>query len=171
MRAWSLYTTSRSSYSGHEGYEDCVESHYSYDSCVPNHLQVAVWDLVVLRDETGSLGISFVEGIETTSGVKERHKCPVCGTSQIEMRRTLTPPFRCTRGHEFHSPDDVMDAVMLYCAAYARAFTRFRGLAAGELEQLCVARSRQNAIRELDLHQTLTSLSHHGIWPALVRND
>lgn len=171
MRAWSLYTISDTSYAGHEGYDDRVESHYSYDSAVPNHLQVSVGDLVVLRDDVGSLGIAFLEHVSERAGTKTRHRCPRCGTSQVDERATIVPRFRCTRGHEFDRPDDVAEPVTVYRAEYANTFLALRTLGADELESLCLARSRQNAIRELDLDRILEALRLCGIHPAFVRTS
>lgn len=167
MRAWGLYTSQRrDTYAGHDGYGDELASHYSYDSRVPNHRGPAVGDLVLLRDEKGSLGVAFVEELQEAAGHKRHRRCPSCGTSQLSRRRTLKPTFRCTNGHTFDAPVETMADVSEYRAVYCRSFLPFRGLDAAELETLCKARSRQNAIRELDLDRTIAILRKREIWPS-----
>jgi hypothetical protein len=166
MRAWSLYTTStRDAYAGHEGYDDELRSRYAYDSGVPNHAGPAPGDVIVLRDESGALGIAFLEHVHSKAGLKRRRHCPVCGTSQLDRRKTTSPRFRCTRGHTFESPDEREHAVQLYRAEYGTSFLPFTGFDSAELESVCLARSRQNAIRELGLDQILAKLRDHGVLP------
>lgn len=106
MRAWSFYTSSdRATYAGHDGYDDELRSRYSYDSGVPNHAGPVAGDVVVIRDESGSLGVGFIERVDTQDGSKRRRHCPACGTSQLDRRATMRPTFRCTNGHTFDSPD------------------------------------------------------------------
>lgn len=172
MRAWSFYTSQqRNAYAGHEGYDDQLRNHYSYDSRVPNHLGPSVGDLVVLRDETGPLGIGFLEDIETAAGRKRYRRCPTCGTSQLHSRSTLRPTYRCTNGHLFETPSETEAEVVTYRAKYARSFRPFSGLGPDQIETLCIARSRQNAIRELHLDHTLAVLREYGVLPAFVASS
>lgn len=57
---------------------------------------------------------------------------------------------------------------MLYRAEYGGTFQPTRELGPTEVEGLCLARSRQNAIRELDLDRTVGALRHRGIRPTFV---
>jgi hypothetical protein len=129
---------------------------------------VSTGDLIVLRDDTGSLGVGFVKRVLECPGRKTRHRCPTCGTSQLERRRTLTPRFRCTRGHAFEASVDSDEDVVVYRAEYERSYLESRALSPNALESLCLARSRQNAIRELDLDRTMAELRQRGLWPAFT---
>jgi hypothetical protein len=127
--------------------------------------------VIVLRDESGSLGVAFIEHLHSERGSKRRRHCPVCGTSQLDRRKTVSPTFRCTRGHTFDLPDEREQAVLLYRAQYGASFLPFTGLNPAELETLCLARSRQNAIRELDLGRALAKLRNHRVLPRFVAVD
>jgi hypothetical protein len=80
----------------------------------------------------------------------------------------MSPAFRCTKGHTFDRPDQRTAAVIVYRAEYGKSFQPFDGLSPDDLESLSLARSRQNAIRELDLDKTLSALRRHGLWPRFV---
>jgi hypothetical protein len=169
MRSWSFYTSSASdTYAGHEGYDDELGSRYSYDSGVPNHSGPRPGDVIVLRDESGSRGVAFIEQIHTEEGSKLRRHCPYCGTSQMERRITLSPKFRCTNGHTFENPKQRSTRVVHYRAEYGGTFRECRELEPKEIEALCLARSKQNAIRELDLDRTFRALRRRGIVPSFV---
>ena len=169
MKAWSLYThVLGNTYAGHEGYDDVLGFRYSYDSGVPNHLQVSVGDLIVPRDGSGSLGAAFVERIADKAGTKTRRRCPTCTTPQIEERISMVPRYRCTKGHVFDDPRVTEDAATLYRAEYGKSFAGTTDIGPDELEALCLARSWQNAIREIDLDRTLAALRRRGILPAFT---
>jgi hypothetical protein len=169
MRAWSFYTLDApSTYAGHGGYDDVVRSRYSYDSGVANHKQVKVGDLVVLRDGTGSLGFAFVEELIATNGMKDRQRCPICNTSQIDERASINPRYRCTKGHTFDHPVLSTEPVRKYRAEYMRSFVGSKVLDADTLEELSTAPAKQNSIRELDLDGTLALLRDRGVFPAFV---
>ena len=142
--------------------------HYSWDETVPNARYPAVGDLVILRDSDGSLGFGWLEALHEGTGRKQRRKCPVCGTSQLEQRKTVAPPYRCRHGHVFADPEYETLRVDVYRGWYARSFQPMRLLTPPELEELCLARSRQNAIRELDIDKTLGRLRDHGIYPSFL---
>src|SRR3954451_15601765 len=92
VQGWSFYiAAANSTYAGHEGYDDVLEAQYAYDSSVPNHNRVCSGDFAVLRDAEGSLGVAFIEAIDSREGTKRRRRCPTCGSSQVEVRARLTP--------------------------------------------------------------------------------
>jgi len=164
VRAWSLYVaTGGTTYVGHDGYEDVVATHYAYDSSVPNHTQVNEGDLLILRDGHGSLGVARAETLKSRAGTKRRRRCPTCGTSQVELRKSLAPQYRCTNGHTFENPVAANEPTTLYRLEYGRSFRPFDRLTATQMERLCVAAAKQNAIRELNVDRTLASLRAHGM--------
>jgi hypothetical protein len=169
MRAWSLYmNVGDNAYPGHSGYADVLGSVYCYDSAVANHRRVAAGDLIVLRNEFGSLGVGFIERIDEELGTKNRRRCPECNTSQLERRTTIAPAFRCTNGHVFAEPVAAEEPMTLYRAQCARGYVEFESLGRDKLESLCLAKSRQNAIRELDLDRTLAALREYEVFPGFV---
>lgn len=164
MRAWSFYTVNGDpTYAGHEGYDDVLGEHYSYDSDVPNHKRVGVGDLIVLRDQDGSLGIASIVQIITGQGSKVHRRCPTCQTSQIDERKTLSPRYRCTNGHTFTRAAKTTDVVESFRAEFGPTYVAFEAISRAELNALCVARSQQNAIRELHVDQLLRKLRAHGL--------
>jgi hypothetical protein len=172
VRAWSLYAhRGENPYVGHAGYDDMPGRHYSYDSRVANCRHVAVGDLSVVRGPDASHGVGFVSRIEQSEGTKTYQRCPTCNRSQLEVRKTIAPAFRCTNGHVFAQPLVSEEPVTLFRADFAPAYCEFGGLTRERLESLCLAKSRQNAIRELNLDRTLAVLREYGVFPALIRGS
>ena len=133
------------------GYGDDPSGVYHYDSFVPNHLQVQVGDLVVLRDRRAVLGCAVIESIEQAPSEKTRLSCPECDTTGIKERRTLTPRYRCNRGHLFEDPRARSVACTSYSASFTSTFIPARDLLAVEtLRAAEVQSSDQLSIRAID---------------------
>ncbi len=153
--AWSFLFVEekKRQHRGNEGYDDEVDRHYSWDSTVPNHRGPAQGDLCVLRDSRGVLGYSRVEELTGTAGVtKTRLRCPECGRTAIKARVRQQPRFRCSVCRaEFDRPTSEKLEVTVYRAEYGRGWVGVDGaLTAAALEDACLSRSKQQAIRQLD---------------------
>lgn len=83
---------------------------------------------------------------------KMRLRCPECGRTAIKARARRQPRFRCSICHaEFDRPAREKLEVAAYRAEYARGWVGVDGaLTAAALESACLARSKQQAIRQLD---------------------
>ena len=171
MRAWSLFSHDTANpYAGHGGYDDVPGRRYSYDSDVPNHRNVAIGDLIIVRGPDASHGAGFVSRIKETKGTKQHNRCPQCRTSQLERRKTLSPPFRCTNGHAFDKPVQTEDPVTRFRAEFGSSYLETEVLSRGDLEHLSLRRSQQNAMRELHLGDTLALLRRAGVIPTFTRD-
>lgn len=145
-QAWSfLVKGEERQYAGNGGYDDLVHRHYDFDSNVPNSTQVAVGDVVVVRDVEYVLGTSRISDLSSWIGEKELHRCTNCGYTQIKRRSTLLPLYRCQKcGAEFDHPVVEAVKVTMYRALLGADWRPARGLAVEELERraLFLARSK-----------------------------
>jgi ribosomal protein L37AE/L43A len=130
-----------------------VDRHYSWDSTVPNHARPEAGDLCVVRDSGGALGFSRIERLERTEGVtKSRLRCPRCDRTAIKSRVTVRPRYRCAAcGNEFPRARTERLEVTVYRADYAVGWVGIDGaVTVAALETVCLSRSKQHAIRQLD---------------------
>lgn len=151
-RAWVFLTLGEGrQYGGNLGYQDDPTTVYRYDSFVPNHLQVREGDLVVVRDRETILGSAVVERIEAAPSEKTRLSCPECDTTAIKERQTLTPRYRCNRGHVFGEPRSSSVTCTSYAASYPTTFVPARDLLAPDaLRPAEIQSSDQLSIRAID---------------------
>jgi hypothetical protein len=151
-RAWVLLTLGEArQYGGNLGYGDDPTGVYRYDSFVPNHLRVHIGDLVVLRDRRRVLGCAVIESIEQAPSEKTRLSCPECDTTGIKERRTLTPRYRCNRGHQFEVPRARSVGCTAYSASFASTFVPARDLLAADVLRMAeIQSSDQLSIRAID---------------------
>jgi hypothetical protein len=169
MQAWSfLVAEGERRFAGNEGYDDVIDSCYPYDSGVPNHLNVREGDLVVLRTNEGSRGVAKIERIDVEENVdKKRLRCPYCLKTRFNERKNATPKYMCRREdclQSFEQAHVSMERVTRFSAIYQGTWQPLTGaLSARQLEDLALTKSKQNAIRKLDLDGLKALLSAVGM--------
>lgn len=151
--AWALISISEGrQYAGNLGYQDDPKQIYRYDSLVPNHLQVAVGDLVFVRDRESVLGMARIEQIISEQGTKIRLKCPTCGTHRILERQQRLPRWRCVKGHLFDNPAQEQVRVNTYEARYGGSFLPIgSALSVADLKRAAPRPSDQLSIEKIDV--------------------
>lgn len=110
------------SYIGNDGYDDEIEKKYEYDDTVANHRQIKTGDIAVIVDKQKVLGIAKISRILIYNTTKERRRCPECGNTNYERRKTKLPEYRCNKGHEFDSPTSEIIDITKYEAFYSDSF-------------------------------------------------
>jgi ribosomal protein L37AE/L43A len=147
-------------------YDDDPASHYSWDETVPNHANVAVGDIVLLWNQTESLGVSVIDHITTGTADKRRARCPnsACKSVNFEARTTMRPVYRCQKcKHTFDDPayEDLYD-LTTYRSSHEQGWIDLLGeFTAEELRNLCVKPKSQNSFRALrwpETHKAIVSL-------------
>lgn len=153
QRAWLLMAAGDNrGHGGNSGYDDQFDTYYSWDSNVPNHKNLRVGDPIALWDKERLLGVSVIEEITTSPGVKLLNRCPECRTTRISERKKAEPRYRCMKcRHEFAEPVPELVEVLQYQARYDAAWTSLDGLfGEHELRSLAVNAGDINAMRPLD---------------------
>lgn len=150
-KAWLLLSFGDDrQYAGNPGYLDEPRRLYRYDSFVPNHKQVQEGDYVFIRDKHRLQGVARIEKINRANGEKLRSRCPVCGTTGIKARKSLSPRYRCDHKHEFDTPDEGMVPCQLYTAEYGNTFVSTpEALPIQELKGARLRPAGQLAIQEI----------------------
>ena len=116
---WVFKTVSEGrAYEGNDGYADKIDEYYVYDTTVPNHKNVKENDWVVVINKKEILGFAKVKKVDDSIVFKRRYRCPECGNTQVEKRKTKTPPYRCNKGHEFENRDSEEIEVDQFTAYY-----------------------------------------------------
>jgi hypothetical protein len=122
-KSWLLLShQDGSQYAGNEGYKEDPTSFYEYDSNVGNSRQLSVGDKVVICGRNSVTGHAVVESIVETPEVKIIRSCPECGNTNIKLRKTKMPRFRCDNKHEFDEPIIRHTNVTRVTAYYAETF-------------------------------------------------
>ncbi|WP_082488739.1 HNH endonuclease [Duganella sp. Leaf61] len=153
-RVWSLISIEDGArqYGGNQGYDDHVSSRYEYDSAVPNHKQLSIGDLVLIRGRSKLLGVARIAAITSASGQKQRNRCPVCRAVNLKQRTSMTPPWRCVKGHEFTIPVTDSVTVIRYKATFGNSFIECQdGVPVDVLRQAALRPNDQLSIQEIDL--------------------
>jgi hypothetical protein len=153
QRAWLLMAAGDNrGHGGNSGYDDQVDAYYSWDSNVPNHKNLRVGDPIALWDKVRLLGVSVIEEIETSAGLKVLSRCPECNTTRVSDRKKREPRYRCMKcHHEFETPRPDIVEVLEYKARYDAAWTPLDGLFDGsEIRSLGANAGDINAMRPLD---------------------
>ena len=123
---WMFKTVSNEdrSYISHDGYDDILASKYVYDSNVANSKQVSLGDFIVLVDKTNILGYAKISRIKKSQSTKEILRCPIenCGNTTIDERKTISPKYRCNKGHEFDTPVKDTKPITKFEAYYGKSF-------------------------------------------------
>ena len=103
-------------------YGDKFDEHYNYDTKVANHKQVSDDDLAIVIDKRKILGFARIQTISSSIDKKVISKCPLCGSSTIDVRKTLVPRYRCNNGHSFDEPNKVETVITKFSALFGRSF-------------------------------------------------
>lgn len=161
--AWSCFTKGPSVDEALT-YGDVIGRRYEYDSQVVHSSQVAVGDIVVLRDADLIYGFGVVDSIRTWPATKLMQRCPHCRSSKLTRRTTAALPFRCSHcKHEFLEPLEEPRAVTAYSASYEPWWFPFGSpVPVRALISLYTGEDRRNAIRRLDTERTFGLLAFHG---------
>lgn len=102
---------------GIDVYPDLTGEEYGYDSLVPNHKNVHEGDFVVIRKEDEIVGTGIIGQISESEGIKTHRRCPICSTTDIRVRKTMSPKWKCGRcSHEFAEPNESNSKVKMYGA-------------------------------------------------------
>lgn len=158
---------------GNTGYDDQVDAYYSWDSNVPNHKKLAPGDPIAVWNKHQLLGVSVIEVIDHTPGVKALSRCPACRTTRISIRRSASPLHRCMKcRHEFDVPVHETVEVVNYVARFDAAWTWLEGVLTGpELRSVAVNPREFNAMRRLDWTALENALLQKGVSRAVNRID
>ncbi len=166
MVAW-LFTsvTGDRSYDSIDPYEDVLGSSYVYDDSVSYHKQVSKGHVVVLREDDSILGVSRIDEIASSPGVKSRRRCVNCQRAGVEFRKR-TNDYACPHnGCKHRSPTALStdDPITRYVAEYQARWQALDGaLTLAQVEPHLLDQSVQNSIRPIDddgLEHLLSSLS------------
>jgi hypothetical protein len=167
--AWLLLSDfDNRTFAGHDGYDDEVTHLYKWDSTVPNHSALRAHDVVVLWNKQTLIGASIIDDIEEGFGVKNRYRCPSCGSTKIKRRITKEPEFTC--GNQpcraaFKLPTIEEVGITTYSAEYGINWTPLPGkLSAAECRLLAVRPKSQHSMRMANvdkLRKFLQSISPH----------
>lgn len=100
MNGWIVDCTKTDvAISGHAPTSRC-----SFGDDIPHRRHIATQDIVFFRSAERLVRVSRVDGITITQTDKETLRCPACGSSQIVLRQTQSPAYRCVYGHKFVDP-------------------------------------------------------------------
>ncbi|MEU1103647.1 HNH endonuclease [Streptomyces tibetensis] len=136
---------------GNGGYDDVPSEHYSWDSSVPHHAELAVGDVIAVWDKVSLLGVSVIEAIDTGEAEKDIYRCPSCGKSDFQPRKTLRPKYVCLKCQAaFDVPVPGTKPVTTYRSHHAVAWVDLPGLLDGaELRVLCDKPRTQHSLRSM----------------------
>ena len=149
-RVWSLLSLPTRQYAGNSGYDDGPDR-YSFDSFVANSRQVRAGDLAVLRDASGAFAVALIEQLTESDGVKAQRRCPLCATTALKERVSMSPAFRCSNGHEFNVPRDEQAECRIYQARFGESYRKLpQPILSSALRQVVLRYSEQHSIQELD---------------------
>lgn len=138
-------------YRGNDGYEDLIRTVYHYDSSVQNHIQVKSGDLAVIRGKREVYGSAVIVDITVRKGTKRRLRCPSCTSTKFIVRHSISPKFRCRRGHTFHEAIVVNEACRLFEAHFGDTFAEFsEPVTIDELVAIAPRFNKQLSMVELD---------------------
>ena len=139
-------------FAGNDGYADQVTREYRFDStyrsCRPAGRRSAR-----VRNADEALGMGWVERLDHRAALKQRRRCPECGTTALKRRIQKRPFFRCGRGHETDAPAEETIEVVASAAHYGSTWWPLKGhLAVADLAWLPYhAKAQQHAIRSLSV--------------------
>jgi hypothetical protein len=154
--AWSFLTVGpeERQHQGNDGYDDDPSRYYTWDSTVPNSQRPTEDDVCVVRDSRGVLGVSRIDEIETTEGIRKlRLRCRYCESTAFKARANMSPTYRCSRCFKaFNDPKKEQIVITRRRAEYSRSWRPVEGaVTAEQLEKFAyLSHSKQQAIRPVD---------------------
>ena len=129
----------------------------------PTTPSVAAGDVIALWDEAGLIGVSVIEFIKQASGTKDIGRCPRCGGTSFEARKTMSPTYRCYNtacGELFDDPTLETVEVITYRSNHAESWIDLEGILDGPtLRSLCVSPKNQNSFRPLRVNDFRQAIS------------
>lgn len=103
-----------------ESYGDSLKEYYNYDNNVANSKNIKANDYAIIIDKKKILGFTKISTIDQYDGQKKVIKCADCQSTNITIRTTKLPQFRCNKGHEFDVPIEEIQFVKKYSASFTR---------------------------------------------------
>ena len=103
-----------------ESYGDSLKEYYNYDNNVANSKNIKSNDYAIIIDKKKILGFTKISTIDQYDGQKKVIKCADCQSTNITVRATKLPQFRCNKGHEFDIPIEEIQSVKKYSASFTR---------------------------------------------------
>lgn len=148
-------------HAGNTGYADDLATTYRWDSTVPHHLDLRAGDLIAIWDKQRLLGMSVIDSIKQSEGIKLRLTCPKCGKAGIKRRKSLNPAYRCHEcSAQFDTPTSREEQVTTWATDHADAWTDLEGrLTGAQLRALCESPKSQLSMRPLRVHDFLDAIS------------
>lgn len=171
-RAWLLLAAGdERQFGGNSGYDDQPDLYYTWDSTVANHSTIGVGDIIAIWDKRALLGVSVVESIDQSLKPKIRLRCPGCGRTNIQVRSSKSPIYKCQRcRHEFDVPRQEAILVTEYRSRHDAAWTWTEGaIDVADLRELCWSPKSQHSMRSLRLEAFTAALADRGGDTALER--
>lgn len=134
-------------------YDDSLGLQYGYDSNVVNCRQVAVGDVLIIRDHDLIYGFGLVSDISVRRDAKIMRRCPRCRSASTVKRKMKLPENRCNDcQNEFDAPLLESKDVDVFLASYDGQWSPLPSpIPARALLSVYSGRDRQNAIRRLDV--------------------
>ena len=169
------------SYISIDGYDDEITTKYIYDNNVANSKQLKPGDILLLINKNIVLGAATVTRITESQGTKSRIRCPFCKSTNITDRRTLSPRYKCNKGHEFTTPSKEIANITKYEAFYGETFTdlTFQDINISNLRPFydngynrnMSIQHLSNELNVLQLSETLKKLSNSVTYPTYEEAD
>jgi len=155
---------------GIDSYQDKTGELYQYDSLVPNYKNLKRGDFVVLRKENDILGVGRIDEINEGDDEKVHWRCPLCNSTDIRERTTMSPKWKCGRcSKEFLEPVETIAEVRSYRAAI-EDFSRLNSPPTVKEVKHCALKgdgvSSQLSILQLDGSKLITLLEGVDVNPS-----
>lgn len=165
QRAWSFKSVDQDDlrYYGNTGYNDDSTKHYRFDNFVGNHKQVKAGDIAIITDRDSVLGISIIDSLPSGPYIKHRNKCPEpgCTPEKITHRKTKTPEWRCSNGHEFSNPLVENTPAIEFIAHYQTKYIELYGISMDILKANTLRFNIQSSIQEINIDWAKNLFSNH----------
>lgn len=87
---------------------------FIYDVDERSKKQVAVNDLLFLRDQKRLLMVARVDSVSAASREQTVLACPRCGIGDINVRKRRAVRYRCFHGHQFNAPAAKFERTITY---------------------------------------------------------
>ena len=169
-RAWLCL--SKDSYRltrGVEPWRETAGETYQWDDSVQRAHDPKPGDAIALWDDVaGMRGVSWIERIIEGRSTRRIPRCPKCGQTDVNERKTMAPRWKCKRQNckaEFDQPDIAIKRVKTFTAEYSAGWTP---VLEGEVpprncREICVSPKSQHSIREIDLQRFDEMLQRLGV--------